>query len=244
MNILKRQIAKYVNPLKQQIAEYSKPLRRQIARLAEADIKNHASLLKWTNVIIWACSLVAEVGTFAANKKLPPKEKSFIIKQELAAGGISLGFMLFLAHYFEKIGAGLVSHGLVLPSDVPEKLRHKTAIQKILNSDPTFLNNELNGDTQLIKKLVGFQKGASVIAGTIGTILAFNIAAPLISNKIASYFQNRALAQKQQNVGKRYNVPDNRLAVTPIKPTFPPVSYPISPYNRYNPYSYATPLYR
>jgi hypothetical protein len=224
--------------------------KRKIAQLAEYDIKHHASLLKWTTLIIWACSLVAEVGTFAANRKLPPKEKSFIIKQELTAGGISLAIMYLLADRFEKWGERLVNRGKLLPRELPQKWRNAAAVQKILKADPEFLKQECLGNKAWIEKLTGFRKGVSVLAGTIGTIIAFNITTPLISNKIASYFQNRSLAQKMsQGNASPLNPPVN--PVNPAPPVPAPMtapmrlqSTPTMPYYRYSPFGAATSFYR
>lgn len=220
--------------------------KQKIAQLAEYDIKHHASLLKWTTLIIWACSLAAEVGTFAFNRKLPPKEKSFIIKQELTAGGVSLGIMYLLADRFEKAGEWLVHQGKLLPHELPKKWHNAASVQKILNADPAFLKQECQGNKAWVEKLLGFKKGVSVLAGTIGTIIAFNITTPLISNKIASYFQNRSLAQKmnQGTIG-----PSNRPVPSPAAPTpmVAPIrlqSTPAMPYYRNNPVWPATSFYR
>lgn len=221
--------------------------KRKIAQLAEYDIKHHASLLKWTTLIIWACSLAAEVGTFAANRKLPPREKSFIIKQELTAGGISLAIMYLLADRFEKFGERLVNQGKLLPSDFPRKWRNTAAIQKILNADSAFIKQECLGHTAWVEKLAGFRRGVSVLAGTIGTIIAFNITTPLISNKIASYFQNRSLPSKL-GVGnaKPLNRPVVPLSQAAASMTAPNRLQPIPtmPYYRYTPFQAAGSLYR
>lgn len=166
-------------------------LQRSIARMAEADMHSHASLLKWTTIIIWACSLVAEVGTFANNKKLPPEEKSFIIKQELTAGGLSLALMYLMADRLEKAGEWLVRQGKLLPNDLPAALRTPDKIQKILQKDVELLRTELKNHPDLPHKLLTYQKGLATILGTLGTIIAFNITTPLISNQIVSYFQKR-----------------------------------------------------
>jgi|SRR6478609_1653656 len=160
--------------------------KKGIVRLAQSDMKNHASFLKWSTLIIWACSLVAEVGTFAYNKNLPKKQKRFIIQQELAAGGISLGMMYLLADRFQKFGEWLVSSGRFLPKDLPQHLRNPEKLQKLLKEDQHFLENELKGHPEWRQKLIHFQKGSSVVWGTLGTIIAFNLVSPLISNKIAS----------------------------------------------------------
>jgi hypothetical protein len=216
-------------------------LKTQIAKLAEYDIKSHASLLKWTTLIIWACSLAAEVGTFAFNKKLPDKEKSFIIKQELTAGGISLAVMYLLADRFEKAGEWLVAHGKLLPKELPKQWRTEENLQKILNGDQAFLKKELKGDATWINKLGGFQKGVSVALGTLGTIIAFNLTTPLISNKIASYFQNKSLSAKPVS---KPQVPTNPT-FQPMPQTFPKyqtvvpasqgIAYPSSPFMTSNP---------
>lgn len=229
--------------------------KQKIAKLAEYDIQHHASLLKYTTLIIWACSLAAEVGTFAANKKLPPKEKSFIIKQELTAGGISLAIMYLLADRFEKFGEWLVNKGKLVPSALPQQWRNSTAIQKILKADPTFLKTVLKGDKAWIEKLGGFKKGVSVMAGTIGTIIAFNITTPLISNKIASYFQNRSWAQKMNlATANTPAIPNNLPTLTnPVSGVSTAMAAPVQtqpplplqpmqamPYYRYTPFRQAT----
>jgi hypothetical protein len=238
-------------------------VKEKIAKLAEYDIQHHASLLKWTTLIIWACSLAAEVGTFAANKKLPHKEKSFIIKQELTAGGISLAIMYLLADRFEKLGSKAVKSARLFPAFLPEKFRTPQAIEKILASNDSFIKKELGGKTELVEKLIQFEKGMSVTAGTIGTILAFNITTPLISNKIASYFQNKELAKKAQagTVGVPVmplpqEVPVPGPIAVPARPvtytvTRPAASAPVSPaaysqplYNRYSPFQQTLSPYR
>lgn len=174
-------------------------IKRNIARLAECDANKHASFSKWTILIIWACSLVAEVGTFAFNKKLPRKEKEFIIRQELCAGGVSLGIMYLLADQFQKLGERLVERGQLLPKALRAELealkkplfeatqKHDT-ILKILKKDP-----QINVSAGLAEKLMGFRNGAGLIASLCGTIIASNIAAPLVSNFIASYFFNKKI---------------------------------------------------
>jgi len=219
--------------------------KQKIAKLAEYDIQHHASLLKWTTLIIWACSLAAEVGTFAANKKLPPKEKSFIIKQELTAGGISLAIMYLLADSFEEAGKRLVDKARLLPGELPPQWRNPDAVRKILKADADFLKTALKGNRAWIEKLVGFRKGVSVVAGTIGTIIAFNITTPLISNKIASYFQNRSLAQKvnmatssppSPNTPAHLPSPAPITIPAPVRMPAPLQATPTMPYYRYSPF--------
>lgn len=245
-------------------------MKNQIAKWAEYDIQHHASLLKWTTLIIWACSLAAEVGTFAANQKLPKKEKSFIIKQELAAGGISLAIMYLLADQFEKLGSLAIKSASLFPDFLPKKLRNPQAIEKILASDAAFIKKELGGKKELVEKLVQFEKGMSVTAGTLGTILAFNITTPLISNKIASYFQNKQLAKQAQPQNAQLQpagaygspLPPQRPVLQPIMPvsaqrlaypaaqfapataTYAATPYPHPLYNRYTPFQQTLSPYR
>ena len=177
-------------------------LKRGIARLAESDANHHANFSKWTMLIIWACSLVAEVGTFACNEKLPRREKGFIIRQELCAGGISLGIMWFLSHRFQKFGEKLVERGTLLPKAVRSELHQtlstasgllknaslKAAIPKILAGEAEITQTV---GKNLGAKIIGFRNGVGLLSMITGTIIASNICAPLISNAVASYFFNR-----------------------------------------------------
>jgi len=185
-------------------------LKKAVVRLAQFDMKNHASFLKWSTLIIWACSLLAEVGTFAYNKNLPKKQKRFIIQQELAAGGISLGMMYLLADRFQKFGDWLVSSGRFLPKSLPQNLRSPEKLQKLLKGDKHFIENELKGYPEWSQKLIHFQKGSSVVWGTLGTIVAFNILSPLISNKIASK-TDKLIGNKEANLSHFPDSPPNKV---------------------------------
>jgi hypothetical protein len=173
--------------------------KKAVVRLAHSDMKNHASFLKWLTLIIWACSLIAEVGTFAYNKNLPKKQKRFIIQQELVAGGISLGMMYLLADRFQKFGDWLVASGRLLPKDLPQRFRSPDKLKKLLTEDKKGIEHELNGHSEWSQKLLHFQKGSSVIFGTVGTIIAFNIISPLVSNKIAAT-TDKFFAKKEGDV--------------------------------------------
>jgi hypothetical protein len=222
-------------------------LKNKIAQLAEYDVKNHASFLKWTTLIIWACSLVAEVGTFAYNDKLPKKEKHFIIQQELVAGGLSLAMMYLLADRFQKAGEWLVRSGKLLPAALPVAYRTKETLHKLLILDKHFIQNELKGETHWCTKLLHFQKGASVILGTLGTIFAFNITSPLISNKIASATQNHFLkkteAESHQGSPSQffqfYAQPLSTELSVPAPPAVKPLSPQLIAYNQPNAAGYA-----
>jgi hypothetical protein len=187
-----------------------KILKKAIVRLAHSDMKNHASFLKWSTLIIWACSLLAEVGTFAYNKNLPKKQKRFIIQQELAAGGISLGMMYLLADRFQKFGDWLVSSGRFLPKSLPQNLRSPDKIQKLLKEDKHFIEHELKGHPEWSQKLLRFQRGSSVVWGTLGTIVAFNVLSPLISNKIASK-TDKLIEHKEANLSHFPNSLPNKV---------------------------------
>lgn len=143
-------------------------LKKGIAKLAEFDIQNHARLLRWTTSIIWACSLMAEVGTFYFNKKLPDKEKGYIIRQELTAGGISLVLAFFASERLQYLGERMVRDGKLIPKELPEALKNKEALTKILAKDEVFIANVLKGDKTWVTKLAGFKNGVGLIAGTRG----------------------------------------------------------------------------
>lgn len=201
-----------------------------IAKLAEYDIKQHASLLKWTTLIIWTCSLIAEVGTFYFNKKLPPKEKQFIIKQELTAGGISLLVTYLLADRAEKIGNRLVETGRLLPRELPSQLRKPEVLKTLLTEKADNIKGLLERDKAWATKLLQFRKGVSVVTGTLGTIIGFNLVTPLVSNKIASYFHNKALEKKpeiapQEQVYKGAIGKYPQQPIKPISPFLPTASY-------------------
>lgn len=194
-----------------------------IAKLAEYDVRRHASMLKWTTLIIWTCSLIAEVGTFYFNKKLPPKEKRFIVKQELIAGGISLLATYLLADPAEKYGEKLVEEGQVLPSGFPNHLRKPEIIKKVLAGDTETIKTLAESERVWATKLRQFQKGVSVATGAVGIIIGLNIVTPLISNKIASYFHNKTLKKTPSPVARENPVPLSPKALTRPSPT---ASYP------------------
>lgn len=194
------------------------PIAYKIAELAEKCMKLGAhKVLTWVTLAGWFFSLLAEVGTLAFSKNIPKRDKQFIIPQELIGGVINLGLMATFMEGLASVSKWLVRRGHVLPMTFPEHLRKPEIIQKILDAEkhPDFIAKELKGNQMWVKKLASFTEGFKLIMSILGGILAINIAATLVSNKLAAYFQKKALAKEGSIQGK----PGSATAsITPFPP--------------------------
>ncbi len=120
----------------------------------------------------WGASSTGQVISIAKNKKISEKEKHFLIPQEIANGILNVSFFWTIALFAEKLGR-FITEG-------------KNPIVKVKGFEPR---------CQRQKVLVA---GMSAITGIIGGILASDIIAPVIRNKIAAKIQKRLICKEKQ----------------------------------------------
>lgn len=76
---------------------------------------NYSSFLIYTTCLTFGFAMIGQMAGIKLNKKIPEKERNFLLFQELLTGIIEIGIALVVGKGFEKIGAKLVDRGLLLP---------------------------------------------------------------------------------------------------------------------------------
>lgn len=79
-------------------------------------IENPAPFLRWSAAGVYTISALVQAIGIATNEKIPEKEKSFLIPQELLTGSLQLGTFLTVATALEKLGEKLALSGKILPN--------------------------------------------------------------------------------------------------------------------------------
>ncbi len=161
-------------------------LSNSLLKTSVSYMKDPARFNRIAYTMAWGASSTGQVVSIAKNKKIPEKEKRFLIPQEIANGILNVSFFWTIALLSEKFGK-FITEG-------------KNPIVKVKGFEP---------GCQRQKILVA---GMSAITGIIGGILASDIIAPVIRNKIAANIQKRSIdKEKQRNQAKE-----------PMQPKFQP----------------------
>lgn len=157
-------------------------LNNLIKNITDRHEKDPGSIVKIAGAITWACSSAAQVKAIVTNEKIPAQDKKFMVRQEIADGAINVGILVTLSTLFQKAGREIVKHGLIPQQAIedPQFGNHSSVI-KYLKA-----NLKSAADVKTLPEcLQKYVKGMSVITALIGGILAVNVAAPILRNKIA-----------------------------------------------------------
>ncbi len=147
-------------------------LSNSLLKTSVSYMKDPAGFNRIAYIMSWGASSTGQVFSIAQNKKISEKEKRFLIPQEIANGVLNVFFFWTIALLAEKFGK-FITEG-------------KNPIVKVNSFEP---------GCQRQKVLVA---GMSAITGIIGGILASDIIAPIIRNKIAAKIQKRAINKENQ----------------------------------------------
>ena len=93
-------------------------LKNIITKSAKYVCDNPAPFLRYTTFIINLISMAAQCGGIALNKKIPKKEKNFLLLQESVNGILELATFMTIATGFEKWGKSLVEKGVIIGTKV------------------------------------------------------------------------------------------------------------------------------
>ncbi|MCK7516067.1 MAG: hypothetical protein MZV70_76900 [Desulfobacterales bacterium] len=181
------------------------------AKLAEFNFSKSADYLRYTAGFTFAFSSLSQALAFSVNKKIPEKEKHFLVSQEVAEGAINVGIFMSFATFFQNFGSKVVEKCWVLPNTLPEQLRTTEHVKNLLDAqkksekqkpanltgiiDEFKLQNlatpeNLTSYAKDLEKVQGLMKVGTMM---LGSIIALNIVTPLIRNKIASHYQQKKI---------------------------------------------------
>ncbi len=169
--------------------------------------KTPAMMFLLTGAFGWILSSIAQVVGVATNKKLDPKEKKFLIPQEIADAIVNVGFFMLLTHNSSKVGGHFVKTGKIATKGLIELYKTKTfdgrIIEDCINKRGKAITKTLDigesakVDDELGKAYFPFADGVAFLSSVAGSILSCNIVTPIIRNKIASYIQKRTMEKNK-----------------------------------------------
>ncbi len=165
-----------------------------IKRLAHYSIEKPSKFLQNTAAFAFVLGSTALIAALLTNKKVPEKERNYMIAQEGVGAFLHLGVFLAVASKFDKFGEKLVQKGMLIPSiDNLSKDQVKTNVKNFFK-DPQQLSPNLQS------KIKNHLNCTKVAASTLGILLAFNIASPIIRNNLASKLSNHFDKKKTANI--------------------------------------------
>ncbi|MBE7706658.1 MAG: hypothetical protein E7Z91_05400 [Cyanobacteria bacterium SIG30] len=131
-----------------------------------------------TAAIGWGLAAAANIVGVTFNKKIDPKEKKYLIPQELADGVTNVGLFYVLTHSMIKGARKLVDKGII---DFDKSLPQKDIIKA--------------------------RHGVAAVASLLGAVVSSNIITPIVRNNYASYMQKRYLKAVAENKTVGYTLP-------------------------------------
>ncbi|MBR1374440.1 hypothetical protein IJ750_02055 [bacterium] len=166
-----------------------------------------------TSMLGIAMSSIAQTGAIWFNDKYSPKQKAFMIPQELTEGCITVLSMFLITKPIQKITKNYTKTGKILSKELTEYLTKQNlidkrgklnfnvrenieeVINKIEKSDK-YINTSKIEREKLIEKhrhaLNSFDNicdSTSAITTTVGSIISTALISPILRNYSASYYQ-------------------------------------------------------
>lgn len=157
------------------------------------------NMLVHTGVIGWILSSAAQIFAIAINDKISPKEKMFLIPQEMADAVVNcLSFYTFTSGV-KFIGKKLTQTGKLRTAELTELLKERNLVlekgaervkDKVYAGDWNFNITKLDGYKSKIEDIYKpFNNGVEVITGLIGSVISSNLITPIFRNHYAAYKQ-------------------------------------------------------
>ena len=190
--------------------------------------KDPGNMLVHTGVIGWALSSAAQIFAIAINDKISPKEKMFLIPQEIADAVVNcLSFYTF-TNGIKFFGKKLTQTGKLRTAEVTKLLKDRGLILekgaervkgKVYAGDWNFNITKLaDYKTHIEEAYKPFNNGVEVITGLVGSILSSNLITPVFRNHYAAYKQKELL--KRSGGTKPAGEVKAPTAFTPQKTSF------------------------
>ena len=180
-----------------------KPLHR-LASEFFMDIKNSmmrsfgedpGKMLLHTGTLGWILSSLAQVTAVVFNDKIPKKQKTFLIPQEIADAAINIGSFYIFTNSFTKLANKMVSTGKWRTPAIDACLK-KYDLKKHIGSID-FNIKELANFDEIRPAYKAIASGNAIAASTIGSIISCNIVTPVLRNKYAAHKQKVAIARME-----------------------------------------------
>ena len=196
------------------------PLNKKIADFAYKHFAHDmGSFLLVTGIIGWVASCFNQTVAIVVNKKIPNKDKKFLIPQEVADGLVNTILFALFTRSFTKFGEKLVHSGRMATKELANyykttKIDGKTIdsligtkvdvlkkngkiVKKDFNIAEAMAKIDPKEESDFSKKYWPFATGVSFAFSTIGAVFSCDLVTPLVRNKIASIRQKSSLQKEQ-----------------------------------------------
>lgn len=162
-------------------------------------------MLLHTGTLGWILSSLAQVSAVVFNDKIPKKQKSFLIPQEIADGCVNIASFYLFTNSFTKFANKMVSTGKWRTPAIDAFLKKYNLKKHIGSVD--FNIKELANFDEIRSAYKAIASGNAIAASTIGSIISCNIVTPILRNKFAADRQQKAIARIEQNETPRLCYP-------------------------------------
>lgn len=153
----------------------------------------------------YASASIAQSLAIACNKKIPDKQKKFLIPQELIDGAVNVITSVLIIGAIGKYAGKLIETGKWTNHDIKRLVAQlpESAKVKMGNYDTNLrIAFWQHATPELQDKFYPayylFKGGMEILATTTGSIIACNIVSPLIRNNLAAEYQKRTMQVKAQ----------------------------------------------
>lgn len=159
-----------------------------------------AKIMIHAGTLGWILSSAAQLWNVATSDKFTSNEKKFLIPQETMDAVVNIAFFYLLTNNCKKLSDKLVSTGKLLSKPLREYVKAHPIAECKLGDFNTNLKDFYDSDKEFYDKFHQFKNGVNMAVNTVACVVASNILAPVVRNKIASYIQKDAILDEKSHL--------------------------------------------
>lgn len=181
-----------IKPLTKYVSNFFMDIKNSLMRSFGED---PGKMLLHTGTLGWILSSLAQVMAVVLNDKIPKKQKTFLIPQEIADAGINICSFYIFTNSFTKLANKMVSTGKWRTPAIDAFLK-KYNLKKHIGSYDFNIKDLANFD-EIKSSYKAIASGNAIAASTIGSIISCNLVTPVLRNKFAAHKQQQAIARME-----------------------------------------------
>ena len=181
-----------IKPLTKYASDFFMDMKNSLMRSFGED---PGKMLLHTGTLGWILSSLAQVMAVVLNDKIPKKQKTFLIPQEIADAGINICSFYIFTNSFTKLANKMVSTGKWRTPAIDAFLK-KYNLKKHIGSYDFNIKDLANFD-EIKSSYKAIASGNAIAASTIGSIISCNLVTPILRNKFAAHKQQQAIARME-----------------------------------------------
>lgn len=181
-----------IKPLTKYASDFFMDMKNSLMRSFGED---PGKMLLHTGTLGWILSSLAQVMAVVLNDKIPKKQKTFLIPQEIADAGINICSFYIFTNSFTKLANKMVSTGKWRTPAIDAFLK-KYNLKKHIGSYDFNIKDLANFD-EIKSSYKAIASGNAIAASTIGSIISCNLVTPVLRNKFAAHKQQQAIARME-----------------------------------------------